>query len=83
MRVSSPCCVQVEECVCNRHNLAVSTSDMNNITFHLCVMGYRIIHMTSQRTGENETKANPTIRICQLTALTGDCLSWNACKGYA
>ena len=25
----------------------------------------------------NETKAYPTIRICLLITLTGDCLSWN------
>ena len=36
---------------------AVSTSDMNNIAFRLCAMGYRFIHITSQRTGDNETKA--------------------------
>ena len=60
-----------------------STSDMNNITFHLCVMGYQIIHVTGQRTGINETKAYPTIRTCLLITLTGDCLSWNARKSYA
>ena len=57
--------------------MAVSTSDMNNITYPCRVMGYQKIHMTSQRTGNNETKAYPTIRICQLITLTGDCLSWN------
>jgi len=36
--------------------------------------------VTSQRTGNNETKAYPTIRICLLITLTGDCLSWNAYK---
>ena len=41
-------------------------------------MGYRQIHKTSQRTGYNETKAYPTIRICLLITLTGDYLSWNA-----
>ena len=40
--------------------------------------GLSIIHATSQRTGNNETKAYPTIRICLLATLTGDCLSWNA-----
>ena len=58
--------------------IAVSTFDMNNIVFRLCIMGYQIIHMTSQRTGYKETKAYPTICICLLIALTGDCLSWNA-----
>lgn len=42
---------------------AASTSDMNNIAFRLCAMGYQSIHVTSQRTGNNETKAYPTIRI--------------------
>ena len=36
---------------------AASTSDMNNIAFRLCAMGYRFIHITNQRTGDNETKA--------------------------
>ena len=54
---------------------AASTSDMNNIAFRLCAMGYQSIHVTSQRTGNNETKAYPTIRICLLITLTGDCLS--------
>lgn len=62
---------------------AVSTSDMNNIAFRLCVMGYQSIHVTSQRTGNNETKAYPTIRICLLITLTGDCLSRNAQTSYA
>ena len=57
---------------------AASTSDMNNIAFRLCAMGYQSIHVTSQRTGNNETKAYPTIRICLLITLTGDCLSRNA-----
>ena len=39
--------------------------------------------MTSQRTGNNETKAYPTIRICLLITLTGDCLNLNARKSYA
>ena len=78
MRVSSSCFHQAEECVCNRSNIAVSTSDMSNITCVLGVMGYQIIHITSRRTGNNETKAYPTIRICLLITLTGDCLSWNA-----
>ena len=39
--------------------------------------------MTSQRTGNNETKAYPTIRICLLITLTGDCLSRNAQTSYA
>jgi len=51
---------------------------MNNITSPCRVMGYQQIHKTSQRTGCNETKAYPTIRICLLSTLTGDCLSWNA-----
>jgi len=63
--------------------MMVSTSAMNNITSHLGVMSYQTIHRTSQRTGVNETKAYPTIRICRLTTLTGDCLSWNARKSYA
>ena len=41
---------------------AASTSDMNNIAFRLCAMGYQSIHVTNQRTGNNETKAYPTIR---------------------
>jgi len=40
--------------------------------------GLSTIHKTSQRTGNNETKAYPTIHICLLVTLTGDCLSWNA-----
>ena len=60
-----------------------STSDMNNIPFRLCAMGYQSIHVTSQRTGNNETKAYPTIRICLLITLTGDCLSRNAQTSYA
>ena len=63
--------------------MAASTSDMNNIAFRLCAMGYQSIHVTSQRTGNNETKAYPTIRICLLITLTGDCLSWNAQTSYA
>ena len=62
---------------------AASTSDMNNIAFRLCAMGYQSIHVTSQRTGNNETKAYPTIRICLLITLTGDCLSRNAQTSYA
>ena len=62
---------------------AASTSDMNNIAFRLCAMGYRFIHITNQRTGDNETKAYPTICTCLLIALTGDCLRWNARKSYA
>ena len=62
---------------------AASTSDMNNIAFRLCAMGYQSIHVTSQRTGNNETKAYPTIRICLLITLTGDCLSRNAQMSYA
>ncbi len=54
---------------------AASTSDMNNIAFRLCAMGYQSIHVTNQRTGNNETKAYPTIRTCLLITLTGDCLS--------
>ena len=57
---------------------AVSTSDMNTITFQPLCNGLPIIHKTSQRTGINETKAYPTIRICLLIVLTGDCLSRNA-----
>ena len=53
---------------------AASTSDMNNIAFRLCAMGYQSIHVTSQRTGNNETKAYPTIRICLPITLTGDFL---------
>ena len=56
---------------------------MNNIAFRLCAMGYQSIHVTSQRTGNNETKAYPTIRICLLITLTGDCLSRNAQTSYA
>ena len=41
-------------------------------------MGYRKIRETSQRTGNNETKAYPTIHISQLNILTGDCLNRNA-----
>ena len=52
---------------------AASTSDMNNIAFRLCAMGYQSIHVTNQRTGNNETKAYPTIRTCLLITLTGDC----------
>ena len=58
--------------------MLVSTSDMNNITSRIRVMGYRKIHVTDQRTGNNETKAYPTIHICLLVTLTGDCLSLNA-----
>ena len=62
---------------------AASTSDMNNIAFRLCAMGYQSIHVTNQRTGNNETKAYPTIRTCLLITLTGDCLSRNAQTSYA
>ena len=61
----------------------VSTSDMNNVTLCPLCNGLSTIHMTSQRTGNNETKAYPTIRICLLITLTGDCLSLNARKSYA
>lgn len=59
-------------------NRAISTSDMNTITFLPLCNGLPTIHMTCQRTGDNETKAYPTIRICLLIVLTGDCLSWSA-----
>ena len=36
---------------------AASTSDMNNIAFRLCAMGYQSIHVTSQRTGNMDIYA--------------------------
>lgn len=54
---------------------AASTSDMNNIAFRLCAMGYRLIHMTSQRTGYNETKA-----YSENLHLPAYCINWGLPK---
>ena len=37
--------------------MTASTSDMNNTAYPCRAVGYQSIHMTSQRTGFNETKA--------------------------
>lgn len=78
MRVSSFCWVQMEEfCVYTRRK-AVSTSDVRTDVFYLCTSGYQPPHMTSRRTGDNETKAYPKIHTYLLIVLTGDCLKRNA-----
>lgn len=66
-----------------------STSNVCNDMLYLCISGYQSTHKTSRRTGDNETKANPTIHTYLLIALTGDYLQQNAsleamrnaCKG--
>ena len=51
---------------------------MHTDVFYLCTSGYQLPHMTSRRTGNNETKAYPKIHTYLLIVVTGDCLKRNA-----
>ena len=39
------------------------THTVDNVAVGLDAMGCQVVHSTSRRTGINETKANPTIRL--------------------
>ena len=53
-----------------------------NAQYQIRCAGYQFFRMTRWRTSAKGTKATPTA--CDLAStLTGDCLSRNACKGYA